>query len=73
MKGEQRITKDGGIALAGERQAITELVKALGERRAAERLNVTPQVLARVLGGLPVRRGNLALLRGGLAQAQLEA
>lgn len=53
-----------------ERQEIRELVAVLGERPTVGLLQVSRQTLGRLLGGLPVSRGTLAVLRERLPAAR---
>ena len=55
--------KDTGIKASSEmRRALTELVARLGTTEAALRLSVTREAIARVIGGLGVRRGTLEVI-----------
>lgn len=49
------------------------LVERMGERGLITELAISRQTLGRVLAGLPVRRGTLALVRAGLASPNLRA
>ena len=49
------------------RKQLLGLIARLGERAAGEQLRISRNVLARLVGGLTVRDGSLALLREGLA------
>ncbi|AGP41562.1 hypothetical protein [Sorangium cellulosum] len=64
--------KDIGLS-AEERRALYALIKKLGERALLVELNVSRQALGRALAGLGVRRGTIALVRGGLASPKLRA
>ncbi|WP_438040255.1 hypothetical protein [Sorangium sp. So ce128] len=64
--------KDIGLS-AEERRALYDLIEKLGERALLAELNVSRQALGRALAGLGVRRGTIALVRGGLASPKLRA
>lgn len=50
-----------------DKRRLQELISLHGEQTTIEKLGVTRHALARVLGGLPIRRGTAALFRVGLA------
>lgn len=52
---------------AAEREAIADLIRAYGERRVVELLEVSANTLGRLAGGLNVTRGTAALVRYRLA------
>jgi hypothetical protein len=60
----------GEAAPQDVRDAITALLAAHGEAATVDRLGVDRQTFARVLAGLPVRRGTLALVRESLAKTE---
>ena len=53
-------------------EAVRSLVKEIGLAKASERLHASPEACTRVLAGLPVRRGTLALVEAGLAAGKAE-
>lgn len=55
------------------RTRVLDLVKENGEEEAAKRLNVGRTTLARILGGLGLRRGTLALLSMAFDEADRKA
>jgi predicted RNA-binding protein YlqC (UPF0109 family) len=61
------------ISSAEERRALHVLLERLGERTLIMELAISRQSLGRVLAGLPVRRGTLALVRAGLAAPAIRA
>jgi ABC-type thiamin/hydroxymethylpyrimidine transport system permease subunit len=54
------------------RAAVSALAHALGERAAMNRLALGRLTLARLIAGLPVRAGTLALVRERLAALKRE-
>lgn len=44
------------------RNKIASLLRSLGEAATAKRLGISRQTLVRVVGGMPVRNGTLALI-----------
>jgi len=50
------------VAAPSVRAEVLALVVALGERRTALLLGVSPSTLARFAAGLPCRRGTLAII-----------
>jgi hypothetical protein len=50
------------------RGLVRALVERVGEPLAVERLGLSRIALARLLAGLPIRRGTIALAREGLAK-----
>lgn len=63
----------GFVSSAEERQTLYVLIRRMGERALIEELAISRQSLGRVLAGLPVRRGTLALVRAGLATPHIRA
>jgi hypothetical protein len=53
------------------RDAVRTLVESIGERAVVERLAVSRMALLRIIAGMPVRRGTIALCRIGLATLTL--
>ena len=53
---------------ATERRELRRVIGQLGEVGAAERLGVSRGSVLRALGGLPVRRGTMSLLRAGMGE-----
>jgi hypothetical protein len=49
-----------------EREAIKKTIELAGEPLVLEMLSIGRQTLARVVAGLPVRRGTVALVRQGM-------
>lgn len=72
MRGMSQASSDrvhGEIAPADVRQRIAALLATRSEREVVAVLGTTRQTLPRVLAGLPVRRGTLALIQAGLERA----
>ena len=44
-------------------RAVRDSVRTVGENETMKRFSLTRTTIARVLGGLPVRRGTIALIR----------
>jgi hypothetical protein len=53
-----------------DRDRVAQLVSERGERAATEVLSITRDSLARVLAGLPVRRGTIALINLKLGRGE---
>lgn len=62
----------GHVVSNDARTRLSAHLKARGERVVCAALRVSRASLARVLGGLPVRLGTLALVERGLAQLDAE-
>jgi hypothetical protein len=58
-----------GVTASPELQAqVTEVVRTLGDAEASRRLGISRVALLRLLAGMPVRAGTLALAREGLSR-----
>jgi hypothetical protein len=51
----------------GERQRVVEMLKAQGTRKASSALGIAPATAARLVAGLPVTRGTVAIVRASIA------
>ncbi|WP_437590470.1 hypothetical protein [Sorangium sp. So ce1000] len=60
----QQAAKNTGAVVPSEevRQGVLNLIKKIGEPAALARLDISRQTLARVAGGLPVRRATAELV-----------
>jgi hypothetical protein len=58
------------VLTTSERKQLRRLVATLGERKLMSTIILSRSSLARVLAGLPVRRGTLELVRAGLRKLE---
>jgi hypothetical protein len=59
----ERMSDDFGALTVSERRGLQELVESKGERATCAELGIPRATLARLLAGLRVRRGTVALAR----------
>jgi hypothetical protein len=60
--------RQGEPATVELRSALAAMLRQQGETSLVKELGLSRQTIARIMGGLPVRRGTIALLRVGLAE-----
>lgn len=67
-QGARKIPGAQGVEVPADVQrGVSDLLRAVGEARAIEVTGVSRASLARLVAGLTVRKGTIALVRAGLA------
>lgn len=60
----------GVVAEPKLRARVNEMISKNGTGKTSKALEVSPEALARVVGGLPVRKGTIAQVEKGLPQLE---